>query len=71
MEKMSLREFLATYVNNMVDKMDSDGVSLSAMQINCHSCPFKDLCHDDDENEQSCEQFILSMVCDGEKYKPF
>lgn len=68
--ELTLKEFLYAYVDNMVKLMADGQHSLSAMMVNCSACPFRELCHnDDDESGLSCEQFILNQLTDGNNYK--
>lgn len=70
MKKMTLKEFLYAYADNMVELMENGNHTLNAMMVNCSGCPFRDLCHND--NEESglpCEQFILNQLTDGANYK--
>ena len=67
--KLTMKEFLYAHVDNMIKLMDEGAHTFSAMQINCSACPFRELCHDDDESGLSCEQFILNQLTDGNNYK--
>lgn len=68
--KLTMKEFLYAYVDKMVELMDEGSHTFSAMRINCSACPFRELCHnDDDESSLSCEQFILNQLTDGNNYK--
>lgn len=68
--KLTMKEFLYAYVDKMVELMNEGAHTLSAMQVNCSACPFRELCHnDDDESGLPCEQFILNQLTDGNNYK--
>lgn len=68
--KLTMKEFLYAHVDNMIKLMDEGAHTFSAMRINCSACPFRELCHDDDdESGLSCEQFILNRLSDGDNYK--
>lgn len=68
--ELTMKEFLYAHVDNMIKLMDEGAHTFSAMRINCSACPFRELCHnDDDESNLSCEQFILNQLTDGNNYK--
>ena len=69
MNKMSLKEFLYAYADNIVESMEGHDCRMSTVQMICGLCPFEKLCHNSEDTGISCEQFILSQLTDGGNYK--
>lgn len=68
MKKMTLKEFLYAYADNMADSIESHEFSLHSLGINCTACPFREQCHND-ESGLNCEQFIQSLLEGGKLYR--